>query len=116
MQLKLSSPKIWLATEPVDFRRSIDGLCEIVQSNFTMNVKESIFVFHNVKRNKIKLLTWHKTGFVLIYKRLEQGTFKLCKAEGSLMTLDEKQLSWLLAGLDWVGMSTWNELEFDDYF
>ena len=116
MQLKLSSPAIWLATDPVDFRRSIDGLCEIVQGSFAMDIKESIFIFHSRDRKRIKLLTWHKTGFVLIYKRLEKGTFKLCKSENGLLTLDEKQLSWLLAGLDWISLSTWNELEFDNYF
>jgi transposase len=116
MQLKLSSPKMWLATEPVDFRRSIDGLSEIIQSNFSVNVTEGVFIFYNRDRKKIKLLTWHKNGFMLIYKRLEKGTFKVCKSENGLITLDEKQLSWLLAGLDWISMSTWNELEFDNYF
>lgn len=117
MQLKLSSREMWLATRPVDFRRSIDGLCEIIQSHFTsMNLKESIFIFFNRDRKKVKILTWHKNGFVLIYKRLEKGRFKLGKTENGLMALDEKQLSWLLAGLDWNLMSTWNELEFDNYF
>jgi transposase len=116
MQLKLSSPQIWLATQPADFRLSIDGLCQIIHSNFSMDLKESIFVFLNKDRKKVKVLTWHKNGFVLVYKRLEQGSFKLCKSENGLMTLDEKQLSWLLAGLDWVSMASWNELEFDNYF
>ena|SRR3990167_2968460 len=116
MQLKLSSPQIWLATQAVDFRRSIDGLCEIVQSHFSMEIKESIFIFFNRDRKKVKILTWHKNGFVLIYKRLEAGCFKLCRTESGLMVLDEKQLSWLLAGLDWVSMSSWNELEFENYF
>lgn len=116
MQLKLSSPKMWLATQSCDFRRSIDGLCEIVQSNFSMDLKESIFIFFNRDRKKVKILTWHRNGFVLVYKRLEKGFFKLCKSEDRLIALDEKQLSWLLAGLDWVSMSSWNELEFDDYF
>ncbi|HVV67722.1 MAG TPA: IS66 family insertion sequence element accessory protein TnpB [Gammaproteobacteria bacterium] len=116
MKLTLSSPQIWLSSQPVDFRRSIDGLCEIVKSHFSANLKEGVFIFLNRSRKKVKILTWHKNGFVLIYKRLEQGCFKLCKAENDIMTLDEKQLSWLLAGLDWVSMSNWNELEFHEYF
>jgi hypothetical protein len=36
--------------------------------------------------------------------------------ENQLTILDEKQLSWLLAGLDWVGMSDWKELEFEHYY
>src|SRR5882757_3036662 len=116
MQLKLSSPKMWLSTQSVDFRRSIDGLCEIIQSHFSMDLKEGIFILFSRDRKKVKLLTWHKNGFVLIYKRLEKGCFKLCKSESGLMMLDERQLSWLLAGLDWISMSSWNELEFNDYF
>jgi transposase len=115
MKLTLSSPQIWLSSQSVDFRRSIDGLCEIVKSHFSTNLKEGIFIFLNRNRKKVKILTWHKNGFVLIYKRLERGCFRLCTVEDHIM-LDEKQLSWLLAGLDWVSMSTWNELEFHDYF
>ncbi len=116
MQLKISSPKIWLATEPVDFRRSIDGLCEYIKDHFSLALKESIFVFHSKDRKKLKVLVWHKNGFVLVYKRLESGCFKYCPAGNPLVTLDDKQLSWLLAGLDWHLMSHWNELSFDDYF
>jgi transposase len=116
MQLKLSSPKIWLATKAVDFRRSIDGLCEIVETHFGMNLKEGIFIFYNRDRRKLKLLTWHRNGFVLVYKRLEQGRFTLRQSNEGLLTLDEKQLSWLLAGLDWASMTDWKELEFNNYF
>ncbi len=116
MQLKLSSPKIWLATQAVDFRLSIDGLCQMIQSKFNLNLKEGLFIFYNRTRKKIKILTWHQNGFVLVYKRLEHGFFSIRTSEEGLVSVDERQLSWLLAGLDWVSMSAWKELEFDDYF
>jgi transposase len=116
MHLKISSPKIWLATQAVDFRFSIDGLCQIIHSNFNMDLKEGLFVFYNRTKKKIKILTWHKNGFVLVYKRIERGNFCIRTNHEGLLTLDEKQLSWLLAGLDWVSMSDWKELEFDNYF
>jgi transposase len=116
MQLKLSSPKIWLATQVVDFRFSIDGLCQIIESNFSQDLKEGLYIFTNRTRKKIKILTWHKNGFVLVYKRLERGCFSMKTTEEGLITLDERQLSWLLAGLDWLSMSDWKELEFDNYF
>ena len=53
---------------------------------------------------------------MLVYKRIENGCFSIISSEEGLMTVDEKQLSWLLAGLNWVSMSSWKELEFDDYF
>jgi transposase len=116
MQLKLSSPKIWLATQAVDFRYSIDGLCQLIQSNFNQDLKEGLYIFYNRNKKKIKILTWHKNGFVLVYKRLERGSFSIKTTEEGLITLDERQLSWLLAGLDWLSMSDWKELEFDNYF
>jgi len=119
MRLIISSPKafpkIWLADQAVDFRKSIDGLSEIIISNFDLKPKEAIFIFYNRGKNKIKILVWHGNGFILIYKRLEQGRFKFQKTT-QLSSLDEKQLSWLLAGLDWFSMSYWHELEFDDSF
>lgn len=116
MKLQISSPKIWLSTQAVDFRKSIDGLCELIQSNFSLDLKGSIFIFLNRGRKKVKILTWHGNGFVLIYKRLEQGCFTVGLSEEGLVTLDEKQLSWLMAGLDWYSMSRWSELEFDSCY
>ena len=116
MQIKLSSPKIWLATHAADFRKSIEGLSEIIHSNFGMNLQESIFIFYNQAKNKIKILAWHGNGFVLIYKRLERGRFTVQAPEPGLLELDEKQLSWLLAGLDWYSMSHWRELTYDNSF
>ena len=116
MQLKLSSPKIWLATCAVDFRKSIDGLLEIVHANFSLDAKDSIFIFYSRNKKKIKILAWHGNGFILIYKRLEQGRFTTPQKDDTLFAVDEKQLSWLLAGLDWHSMSHWRELEFNDCY
>jgi len=114
MRLKLSSTKIWLASEDIDFRKSIDGLCERIQSRFDLDLKSSLFIFLNRDRKKIKVLFWHGNGFVLIYKRLEKGCFTVRHSDSGLLELDEKQLSWLLAGLDWDSMSHWRELAFDN--
>jgi len=116
MQLTLSSPMIWLASQAVDFRLSIDGLCQIIQANFNLDLKTGLYIFYNRTKKKIKMLTWHKNGFVLVYKRMERGCFSISTSAEGLISLDERQLSWLLAGLDWVSMSDWKELEFDNYF
>lgn len=115
MQLKLSSPTIWIYPTAVDFRKSINGLSALVRSGFKERVQEGIFIFYSHDRKKIKLLAWHGNGFVLVYKRLEQGRF-IIKPNTESYALDEKQLSWLLAGLDWVKMSEWNTLEYDDIY
>jgi transposase len=116
MQLKLSSSRIFIYTEVVDFRRSIDGLYALIHSQFDTHLREDIFIFFNRQYDKIKLLAWHGNGFVLLYKRLEQGRFIKRAEKPGLLPLNEKQLSWLLAGLDWKSMSDWNTLEYNDFY
>ncbi len=75
MQLKINAPSIWVCVTPVDFRRSIDGLIDVILETLHHDPKEGIFIFYNRTCDKAKLLAWHKNGFVLLLKRLEQGRF-----------------------------------------
>ena len=89
----------------------------MVKSELTIDPTEGIFVFRNRKKDKLKLLAWHGNGFILLYKRLEKDKFTGVAAEGELtVALNEKQLSWLLAGLEWDKMSHWDTLSYDDYY
>jgi len=116
MEIQLSSPKIWLACQPVDFRKSIDGLTEVLASQFGQSIGPDIVVFYNRARNKLKLLARHQFGCLLIYKRLDNRKFTFVENQQGLYELSSSQLSWLLAGLDWYAMTHCNTLEFDDYF
>ncbi len=116
MELQLNSPKIWLACEPVDFRKSIDGLSEVLAAQFNKSLGPDIVVFYNRARDKLKLLARHRFGCVLIYKRLDNKKFTFARNHQGLYELSAEQLSWLLSGLDWQAMSHCHELEFDDYF
>lgn len=100
MELKLSSPNVWVYNEPVDFRLSIDGLTEFACQHLDGSLQEDVFIFYNRNRDKLKLLAWHGNGFVLLYKRLERGRFTFSRDKKGYTTIDERQLSWLLAGLD----------------
>lgn len=116
MQLQLYGNKIWIFKKPVDFRRSIDGLSNFIVQDIKSDPRKGIFLFYNRGKDKIKCLSWHKNGFVLIYKRLEKGKFcfKFNQEQGvSEMNMDE--LSWLLAGLEWQKMRYWNELSYDKF-
>ena len=116
MQLKLSSPKIWFYSAAIDFRKSIDGLVSLIHGQMLQNPAEGIYVFSNRQKDKLKILAWHGNGFVLLYKRLECGKFTIPDDSNTQsVMLDEKQLSWVLAGLDWNKMTNWNTLTFDDY-
>jgi transposase len=116
MQLIINAPKLFVAATPVDFRRSIDGLCSIIHEQMLEDPQAHIYVFHNTAKDKLKIIGWHKNGYVLIYKRLERGKFTFTKSVDNCVEISQQQLSWLIAGLDWVNMSSWDELKFDDFY
>ena len=116
MQIQLKAPKIWLANEPVDFRKAINGLSELIVNHYNHRLENNIYIFHNRAKNKLKLLAYHRNGMMLIYKSLDKKKFTLKKEHGGLYELSEPQLSWLLAGLDWISMSEFDEIGYDDYF
>ncbi|MCL1127839.1 IS66 family insertion sequence element accessory protein TnpB, partial [Shewanella surugensis] len=65
-------PSVYLHQQPVDFRKSINGLAIIVEQQLSQQVSDgSVFVFCNKGRDKLKILYWDSTGFALWYKRLE---------------------------------------------
>lgn len=69
-----SSVRIYVAAEPVDLRRGFDGLAAATRSLIGVDpLSGHVFVFLNRRRNRIKLLVWGRTGFVLLYKRLEEA-------------------------------------------
>jgi transposase len=94
-------PKIYLHRTPVDFRKAVNGLSEVIAQELSMNpFDESLYVFCNRGRDKLKILHWDKTGFVLWYKRLEKDKFKWPIDEsGEVIELTEQSLHWLLSGL-----------------
>ena len=99
--LIVQAADIYLHREPVDFRKSINGLSVMVQESMELDVfSASLFVFGNRGRDKIKILFWDKTGFCLFYKRLERDKFKWPRKGDVVMSLSAEQFEWLLRGLD----------------
>lgn len=71
-----ASTKIFVCSHPVDMRYSFDALCGLVHTHFGMNpLCGHLFVFFSKRRDRMKILTWDVDGFLLYYKRLEQGSF-----------------------------------------
>lgn len=98
-----SAVRIVLATEPVDMRKSIDGLMALVRSSFAEDVYSGhLFVFVSRRGDRVKILTFSRGGFILYYKRLEQGRFRLpqVEADAQSVRLDATQLTMLLDGID----------------
>ena len=97
-------PTVYLHRKPVDFRKAINGLCVLVEQEMALDpYSEDLFMFCNRGRDKLKILHWDKTGFVMWYKRLEKEKFKwpLTVTE-AVITIDEQALGWLLSGLSIV--------------
>jgi transposase len=94
--------RVSLCREPVDFRKSIDGLSGLVEDEFALDpFSAQLFVFTNRRRDKIKILYWERSGFVLWYKRLEKERFPWPTDMGEeVVTLTGRELNWLLDGLD----------------
>lgn len=77
--------RYYLYQEPTDMRKSFDSLCGLVSSGLGRDpLSGEVFVFINRRRTHIKLLVWDRSGFVLYYKRLEEGTFELPSQAGPL--------------------------------
>jgi transposase len=116
MQLQLYGKKIWVFKKAIDFRSSIDGLSALIVNELKHNPQDSIYLFYNKNKDKIKCLSWHKNGFVLIYKRLEQGRFCfLFNKEQGVTQVSITELQWLFAGLEWQKMQQWGELTFNKF-
>ena len=73
-----SQTAIYLAKDPVDMRKSIDGLSAYVASQLALDPKQpALFVFFNGGRDKVKILYWERNGFCVWYKRLVKGRYRV---------------------------------------
>ena len=96
--------RIWLATAPVDLRRSFDRLAAEVREQLLLDpLSGHIFVFRNKRADRIKLLYWDEDGYIIVYKRLEEGVFRwpVTAAGQTSMSIRAAELAMLLDGVDW---------------
>ena len=84
-----------------DLRKGIPGLSQIVEGNFGLNPfeKDVLFMFCGRRGDRIKCLLWEGTGFLLLYKRLENGQYQWPDTPEDLLEISEQQLRWLTEGL-----------------
>jgi len=100
--MRWSDVPVYLHRQPVDFRKSINGLSALVEHAMGLSpFRPALFVFGARSRDKIKVLYWDQTGYCLRYKRLEKDRFQWPRgAMEEVITLDAEQFDWLLRGLD----------------
>jgi transposase len=102
-----STVRIYVAAEPVDLRRGFDGLAaatrEIIREN---PLSGHLFVFTNRRSNRLKILLWEPSGYLLIYKRLERGRFRMPttpRAGARHVELEATELALMMEGIDLRG-------------
>jgi len=95
--------RIWLCTGATDMRRSFDRLASMAQEMTGEDpLSGHLFIFRNRTGDRLKILHWDRDGYLLIYKRLEQGVFKLPAAHEGQTSLQIRpsELAMLLDGID----------------
>jgi transposase len=94
--------RIYVATGATDLRRSIDGLSALVRDQLQLDpLSGHLFLFRNRRGDRLKILVWDQSGFWVLYKRLEQGTFAWPRdADGASVEMRHRDLLLLLSGVD----------------
>ena len=93
--------RLWLYAQPVDMRKSFDGLQTLVRNELQESpTSGALFVFINRRKTHIKILYFDGAGFCLWYKRLEQGQFNVRASTEAKRALDWVGLKLLLDGLE----------------
>ena len=92
--------KIYLVTGYTDMRKSIDGLMGIIQNTYDIDpFANALFLFCGRKCDRLKALHFDKDGFVLYYKRLDNGRYQWPRSAAEARPLSRQEYRWLLEGL-----------------
>lgn len=101
------SVKSFVAAQPVDARKSFDGLAGLVEAEFGLEAMSGhLFVFLNRRGHVAQILFWDRNGFCIVKKRLEAGTFRLARCPVGNVThveIDSADLALMLEGIELDG-------------
>jgi transposase len=93
--------KVYLHREPIDFRAGINSLAVLVQEVMELDpFAPAVFAFCNRRHDRMKLLLFDRSGFVLVLKRLTDDKFRWPRREEPVVVLTTEQLHWILDGID----------------
>jgi len=92
---------VYIVTGYTDMRKSIDGLATIVQGQLSLDpYSKSLFMFCGRRCDRLKALLWEGDGFVILYKRLDNGKYRWPRNSMQAKELTSQQIRWLLDGLE----------------
>lgn len=93
--------QVWVATTPIDMRKSFDSLAEVVREFLQHDpLSGHLFVFRNKGGRLVKILWWDRDGLAIYYKRLERGAFRWPRSSATSIEITSTQLLRLLSGLE----------------
>ena len=99
--------RIYLAAEAIDLRKGFDALAAATREIICENpLSGHWFVFVNRRQNRLKVLVWEPSGYLLLYKRLERGRFHLptTPALGAAhLEIEATELGLMMEGIDLRG-------------
>lgn len=94
------SVRIYVAVGVTDLRCSVDGLSARVRGVLGLDPQSGhVFLFRNRRADRLKVLVWDRSGFWVLYKRLERGTFAWPGSESDVVELTSAELMLLLSGV-----------------
>ena len=92
---------VYVVTGYTDMRKGIDGLAQIIEGKLGQDAySKAVFMFCGRSSNKMKALVWDSDGFLLLYKRLDNGSYRWPRTEQEARQLTTQQQRWLPEGLD----------------
>ena len=101
------SVRIYVATQPCDLRKHFDGIALLVTQGLGLDAQSGhLFVVFNRRGDQVRILFWDRSGYCLISKRLEKGTFRLPwerERTGAHVELEAAELALILEGIDLAG-------------
>ena len=105
--------KVYLAAGYTDLRRGMEGLAAIIRFQFDLDPydKNTLFLFCGKRSDRIKGLLWEGDGFLLLYKRLDNGAFNWPRSKDAALEITSEQYSMLMKGLEIVARHPIEELE-----
>lgn len=99
----LSWPKrVFLSTAPTDMRKGFPGLAAIVREHLAGDPRSGdLYVFGNRRGDRVKCLYWDHNGYVIVYKQLGQGRFRIPRVDlRDRLEMTPAELALLLDGAD----------------
>lgn len=99
-----SRTKVFIVTGVTDLRKSFDTLSAVVSGTLKEDPYSGhLYVFCNRLRNRLKILVWDRSGFWVMAKRLEKGTFAWPNSREKTVDMTPEELAQLLGGIDLRG-------------